>query len=350
MTDIVVAFDTTGSMSPCIREVRRRLGDLTDVLFNKIHDLRVQLVAFGDYCDMPRDYFSSVMTDYPESLQKFLSKNHSTSGGDFDEYYELVLKRVREETPWREGNKILILIGDATPHKVGYSYRGTKYTLDWKEEALHCAKDGIQIYPIQALNRSQSNHFYKSLATLTNGIKVDLHQLSHVVEFVTAVSLRASDKIDELQTYEKNLDTSNRSIRGLFATLLNKKVAFDTIYSESGEELVPVSPSRFQTFHVEDDYKIKLFVEDRDIKFKIGRGFYQFTKTETIQENKEVVLRDKEGNFFTGDKARELIGVPIGTRARLRPTYLRKYDVFVQSTSWNRKLKRGTDFLYEIDY
>lgn len=110
-----------------------------------------------------------------------------------------------------------------------------------------------------------------------------------------------------------------------------------------------MSPSRFQTFGVREDTKIKLFVEDRDIKFRVGRGFYQFTKTETIQERKEVVLRDREGNFFTGDKARELIGVPFGTRARLRPAYLSQYDIFVQSTSWNRKLKKGTEFLYELE-
>lgn len=130
MIDIVCAFDTTGSMSPCIREVRNRLRDFTKVVFSEIPDLRMKLVAFGDYCDMPHDYFESEMTNDPEILKNFLSKNHSTYGGDGDEYYERVIMKVREETPWREGTKIFILLGDAPPHEPGYRYGGKTYNID----------------------------------------------------------------------------------------------------------------------------------------------------------------------------------------------------------------------------
>ncbi|MEI5604674.1 VWA domain-containing protein, partial [Streptomyces brasiliscabiei] len=76
---------------------------------------------------------------------------------------------------------------------------------------------------------------------------------------------------------------------------------------------------------------------------KTGRGFYEFTKTETIQGKKEVILMDrKTGDMFTGQKAREMLGLPEGASIRIKPTSLEKYVVFVQSTSANRKLMGGT--------
>lgn len=345
-TKLVVAFDTTGSMAPCIKEVRNRLKEFTSEIFHNVDNIEIQLVAFGDYCDMPKDYFVSPATNDPNVLEKWINKNYSTHGGDGDEYYEYVIKRVREETEWADRN-IFILLGDSIPHEVGYKYNGKVYNIDWREEARKCAEMNIPIYAVQALDNSRAAYFYREVSEITNGIKTDLHQLSHIVEYITAISLRATNE-EALDNYEKKVATKNRSLQTMFASLRGRKVTFDKIYSETGEELTPVSPSRFQTLRVIHDIPIKDFVEDSGARFKVGKGFYQFTKTETIQENKEVVLRDREGNFFSGEKARELIGVPVGTRKRLAPRYLRNYDVFVQSTSWNRKLKRGTEFLYEI--
>src|SRR5262249_30058979 len=94
----------------------------------------------------------------------------------------------------------------------------------------------------------------------------------------------------------------------------------------------------------------KKFVQDNGLNFKTGRGFYEFTKTETIQGYKEIVLMDRStGDLFAGDKARELLGIPGGETVRIGPASLAKYVVFVQSTSANRKLMRGTRFLYEVE-
>jgi putative copper resistance protein D len=48
-------------------------------------------------------------------------------------------------------------------------------------------------------------------------------------------------------------------------------------------------------------------------------------------------------------KAREIAGIPIGVTSRLKPAILKTYDIFVQSTSSNRKLLGGTKFLYEVE-
>lgn len=57
----------------------------------------------------------------------------------------------------------------------------------------------------------------------------------------------------------------------------------------------------------------------------------------------------KTGDLFSGDGARELLGLPPGETVRIRPASLEKYVVFVQSTSNNRKLMGGTRFLYEVE-
>ena len=111
-----------------------------------------------------------------------------------------------------------------------------------------------------------------------------------------------------------------------------------------------VSPSRFQVLNVEDNISIKNFVLENGLTFKRGRGFYEFTKTETIQANKEILLMEKNtGDLFAGDCVRGMLGLPENTKVRIKPTDLEKYTVFVQSNSYNRKLMANTRFLYEVE-
>jgi hypothetical protein len=136
----------------------------------------------------------------------------------------------------------------------------------------------------------------------------------------------------------------------LFNNLQGITPNFDhSIYThDDSSGLVPVPPTRFQLLHVDYEADIKSFVEKQGVTFKKGRGFYQFTKSEEIQEKKEVVLRNKvTGDMFTGSEARNFIGLPFGTRGQIRPKYSNDYQIFVQSTSNNRKLMRNTLFLYE---
>jgi hypothetical protein len=121
-----------------------------------------------------------------------------------------------------------------------------------------------------------------------------------------------------------------------------------TSYYES-TDLRAVTPGRFQVLDVENDISIKAFVLENGLSFKVGRGFYEFTKTETIQAKKEIILMDRvTGDLFAGSAAREMLGLPMDATMRIKPSSLEKYVVFVQSTSANRKLIGNTRFLYEV--
>ena len=114
-----------------------------------------------------------------------------------------------------------------------------------------------------------------------------------------------------------------------------------------------VSSSRFKTLLVKKKTKvtIKSFVQEHKLIFKKGRGFYQLTKPEVIQTYKEVIVRRKsDGAFLTGDKVREVLNIPISSKKfKLDLDEISDFDVFVQSTSVNRVLLPGTEFLYEVE-
>lgn len=101
---------------------------------------------------------------------------------------------------------------------------------------------------------------------------------------------------------------------------------------------------------VNADAPIQVFVENVvKAPFVKGKGFYMLMKTETVQSYKEVCIRDKRnGNVYHGVEARKLIGLPDNADCKVKPEAIGDYDVYVQSTSNNRKLIKGTKFLYML--
>lgn len=94
------------------------------------------------------------------------------------------------------------------------------------------------------------------------------------------------------------------------------------------------------------------FIRGKGLTFELGRAFYQLVKQERIQARKEIALRDKiTGKVYAGPEARQLLGLPAGLgvgEIKVKPGDHRNYDVFVQSTSTNRILGRGSQVLYKI--
>ncbi len=177
MLDYVVAFDTTGSMNSYISDVKKHVEKLIPEMFSQDIDLKMEIIAFGDYCDMDSStifgnaYQKSGFTDNQNNLINFVKTAKSTSGGDGDEFYELVIKKIVEETPWREdAKKAVLFIGDYTPHKVGYSYANKVYNaqIDWEQEAQKAAEKGIAFDTLAILG--ETFPWYKELSSITKGV------------------------------------------------------------------------------------------------------------------------------------------------------------------------------------
>lgn len=175
--DMVIAFDTTGSMAAYIDDVRHQVAEMIPRIFKDNEDLHLGIVAFGDYCDMEnRNIFGDAyqcipLTDNENDIIRFVKESKDTSGGDGDEFYELVLKKIIDESPWREdSSKAILLIADADPHEVGYTYRDyvVGNQIDWRIEAKKAADMNIKIDTVSICGRP----WYKELSAMTNGISV----------------------------------------------------------------------------------------------------------------------------------------------------------------------------------
>lgn len=94
--------------------------------------------------------------------------------------------------------------------------------------------------------------------------------------------------------------------------------------------------------------EIRDFILTKRQVYLKGSAFYQLTKTEPrVQHDKLIVIRDRAtGKVYSGSDARKMIGLPENQNARLHPGDHKNYDIFIQSSSVNRKLVGGTGVLY----
>jgi hypothetical protein len=346
--DVVIMTDVTGSMSPAIFNVRKNIRELVDTLFNNIPNLRIGIATIGDYCDGSGLFNKLDLTNNKDEIKVFLQTVKATGGGDSDEAYEYALNQARSLN-WSAGkNKALVMIGDAEPHSVGYRYGSITNKLNWRNEAKLLTEANIKIYSVQCLAHYNYGSFWRQLAEIGGTPALKLEQFGQVVQLLTAITYKQAGKLSEYEALLRATakDRIDPSLVTNLDLLMGRKASTRKGSVYSGHA---VEPSRFQILFVGTDMPIKNFVQENGLVFKQGRGFYEFTKPETVQSYKEILIQDREtGEMFTGNKAREIAGIPIGTTAKVKPTILTKYRVFVQSTSNNRKLMGGTNFLYEV--
>lgn len=236
MLDQVIAFDTTGSMASYLTSVRKHIVELIPRLFNDNPNLKIKVVAFGDYCDMTsRDVFGKAyqetsLTDNQQVLIEFVQNAMATSGGDSDEFYELVIKKITEETPWRKGSKrAVLLISDANPHPVEYynhrSVAGvTGRAIDWREEARKSSELSIQ-WDTLSCGRGVVETFYKPLSEMTNGVNMPFssqEKTADVVFAATSVRGSAASKASYLASVTMAETSGDDELIGTYKALRKK--------------------------------------------------------------------------------------------------------------------------------
>ncbi|MFF6914116.1 vWA domain-containing protein [Streptomyces sp. NPDC012466] len=132
-----------------------------------------------------------------------------------------------------------------------------------------------------------------------------------------------------------------RGSRAVFSTGA-EAVNEDTIKAAG---LTPVEPSQYQLIPVARDAAIREWVTECGHTYQTGKAFYQLSKSEKIQAQKQIaVLEKKTDRVYTGPAARTLLGLP-PTEVRVKPDHNDHFTIFVQSTSVNRKLVPNTRLL-----
>lgn len=357
--DVCLTFDTTGSMYPCLTQVRRVQSQLVKRLFKDIPNLRVAVIAHGDYCDAGNPYVTKIMNFSTDKgkLCKFIENVEPTYGGDAPECYELVLHEARALN-WGTGRaKVIVMIGDDVPH--GPTYHQNTKKIDWRNELGLLLEMGINVYGVHAMPgiRRHSKKFYAEIAKKTGGFYLTLDQFATINDLIMAVCYKQAGD-EQLQHFEEEVKEAgrmNRNLDNILAILTGRKPT--STFGKTSLNAVPAG--RFQVMDVDDDCAIAHFVRAQGVTFRKGRGFYELTKPVLVQGYKEIILMDKmTGDLFSGSEAREMLELPpqcegqkdpMREDVKLQPVSLDKYKVFIQSTSANRKLIGGTAFLYEVE-
>jgi len=143
-------------------------------------DLRIGIIAHGDYCDKETSYvirflpLADMIVDGTtgagaatgegkgmEKLLDFVNSSGNTRGerGNPHKCYELALSKASRGMAWREGTyRMLVMVGDGIPHDPGYVCEETNYEnrIDWRVQLQHIARHGIPVYAVQTRAKTQA--------------------------------------------------------------------------------------------------------------------------------------------------------------------------------------------------
>jgi uncharacterized protein YegL len=108
----------------------------------------------------------------------------------------------------------------------------------------------------------------------------------------------------------------------------------------------------FKVWRIEKETVIREAVESRGYEFREGCGYYELSKGERLRAGRAILLQRRDVGLkspvYAGEGLRGLLGIPEGEHLIGEGT-LGDWRVYVQSTSFNRKLVRGTLFVYRTD-
>jgi len=230
--DVVISFDTTGSMSQCIREVRRQVKETVLRLFNEIPGIRIGIVAHGDYCDKDSSYLMKFvdLTNESQKIVDFINDVGDTGGGDYPEAYEYVLREVQKLSWNSDSMRALVMIGDAYPH----DKNDNPEKIDWREQVEEIKKMDINIYSVQALScgSGKSYTFYKQMASITNGYHLNLDQFSYINQMMLAICFHRMGS-ESLEKYEQELKKKE------YGMTLGIRKMFDVMLKRTSSEAEP---------------------------------------------------------------------------------------------------------------
>lgn len=153
----------------------------------------------------------------------------------------------------------------------------------------------------------------------------------------------SNDILRSVSAYYTGRSQGVRGTKNLFST--DDKTLNKSTVKAAGLKVIPKGEYERFDIKADDFLTIRDFVESKGYNYVQGCAYYQLTKTETIQPQKEIIVRNKKtGRFYSGEEARNLIGLT-PANVRVKPDPNSAFDVFVQSTSVNRRLVPGTKLL-----
>lgn len=138
------------------------------------------------------------------------------------------------------------------------------------------------------------------------------------------------------QTYSTERSQGVRSSRNIFA------INTDNISKKDVKRTLSEIDGDIHYYNGSNDISIKEFAEDvTGETYRKGSVFYEISKTEIVQASKEIaIVNKKDGKKYSGSDARDMLGLPL-QEAKMKPGDFGEWRIFIQSTSYTRKIKPG---------
>ena len=116
--DIVIVFDSTGSMGSEIQVVKNRIGSIGRLILRKIPSARFSLVTYRDRTD---SYLvrGIPLTDKLKDVERFIAGVQARGGGDEPEALAAGMTWAMSTLYFRPNSqKAMLIFGDAPPHRL----------------------------------------------------------------------------------------------------------------------------------------------------------------------------------------------------------------------------------------
>jgi len=210
-------------MAACLGEVRKKVSETVTRLMKDIPDIRIGIIAHGDYCDDVTSSRTISKLDFCNSSEvkkicKFVETVSSTGGGDSPEAYELALQVARKEFKWTEGySKALCVIGDDVPHPPSH----TTKSINWWDEVDKLSEMGVKIYGIRALSNNSAIPFYEEMSNRTGAVSIHFNNFKLIVDMFLAICYRESskEKLEKFENEVKKDGKMDKELGQIFETL-----------------------------------------------------------------------------------------------------------------------------------
>lgn len=242
-------------------------------------------------------------------------------------------------------------------------------------ENIHVANDEDVTYLVIVITDGEENNSRISAKNLIDKIKriqgTDLWTLSFLVppgysKQLSRIGIPSGNIMEWTQTVDgvKNYGVANSSAIGsYFKNRAQGKTNTTSFYAdlsdvkrEDVKNVLRDVTNDVAVLSVKKDSQVRPFIEEQGLEFKKGNAFYQLLERKEghkVQKYKEVMIREKysknkkKKKIYSGSAARQLLGLP-DHEVKVRPGDHGDWDIFIQSTSVNRKLPKGSTLLYKV--
>lgn len=167
---------------------------------------------------------------------------------------------------------------------------------------------------------------------------------------VTTWNVNSSAGLNEaVSTIQRATDTFMQARKsGLRGTKNLFSMGEELTAADVHSTLQHIPAASYKLIPVDETMQIRDFVIRAGYRYATGCAFYELSKRETVQGTKQIaVVEKKTDRVFLGQDARRLVGLP-DVNTTVKPGHNPDYQIFIQSTSVNRKLIPGTRLLLMV--